>query len=79
MYQQTESRTPASDASGMIFTSGARIRRIASTVPAWISPETGDLALARALVLVRAMTPVTGRPMKQAEAMLAMPWAASSV
>ena len=78
MFQATNSKMPASTASGMCSASGAATSTIASSVSACTMPATGDVAPARMLVTVRAMVPVAGMPPKNGTIMLAAPWAISS-
>ena len=78
MLNATNSRMPASTASGTWTASGAATRTIRSSVAAWTMPATGETAPARTFVTVRAMVPVAGMPPKNGTTTLATPCAISS-
>ena len=78
MFQATNSRMPASTASGTCCASGAASSTTTSSVSACTMPAIGELAPARTLVTVRAMVPVAGMPPKKGVTRLATPCAISS-
>ena len=78
MLNATNSRMPASTASGTCRANGAAARTITASVTAWTIPATGLVAPDRTLVTVRAMVPVAGMPPKNGVTKLAMPWAINS-
>ena len=67
MFQATNSRMPASTASGTCCASGAATSTTTSSVSACTMPATGECAPARTLVTVRAMVPVAGMPPKKGD------------
>ena len=79
MCQATTSRMPASVAIGMCAASGPATARTTSRVAACVRPAIGVVPPLRMLVAVRAIAPVAGIPPKSGDAMLATPWATSSV
>ncbi len=78
MFQLTNSRMPASAASGTLAASGAAASTTTSSVAECTMPATGLVAPERTLVTVRAMVPVAGMPPKAGATMLATPCAISS-
>ncbi|OQC10236.1 MAG: hypothetical protein BWX79_01346 [Alphaproteobacteria bacterium ADurb.Bin100] len=78
MFQATNIRMAARQASGMCDASGAATRITTSSVAACTMPATGLVAPLLMLVTVRAMVPVAGIPPKKGVTKLAMPWAMSS-
>ena len=78
MFQATNSRMPASTASGTCCARGATASTISKMVIACTMPATGEVAPARRLVTVRAIVPVAGMPPKNGATKFATPCAISS-
>ncbi|MNK63371.1 hypothetical protein D3C87_825860 [compost metagenome] len=78
MFSPTNTRMPASTASGTWRASGAASSTTTSSVTACTMPAIGELPPERMLVTVRAMVPVAGMPPKKGVTRLAMPCAISS-
>ena len=78
MFHATNSKMPASAASGTYSASGAATSTITSSVNACTMPAIGLFPPARMFVTVRAIVPVAGMPPKIGATMLATPCAINS-